>query len=114
MTLRPVHCVLGVALLAVTTLSSCAPSPEPFDSNGWKGGDASRRGAMVSDLMRRGRLIGSSPAEVESVLGRPDHQGRQWFAYTVVTIPRCRVWQCRMDIVFDETSGRVKAVAVSD
>jgi hypothetical protein len=69
---------------------------------------------MTQDLIENERLIGKSAAEVEALLGQPDLRGQEWFAYRVITIARCHFWECRMDVVFDGTSGRVRSVAVSD
>ncbi len=69
---------------------------------------------MVQDLIDRKILLGKASSDVQALLGPPDHQEVDWFGYKVVTIPRCRFWECRMDIVFDKDTNLVKSVALSD
>jgi len=101
-------------LLGLVVLNSCDTPVRTFDSIEWKKGSPSSRGAMAQDLIENERLVGKSPADVEALLGQPDRRDRRWFGYTVITIARCRIWECRMDVVFDDASGRVTSVAVSD
>jgi hypothetical protein len=101
-------------LLGLVVLNSCDTGVRAFDSSEWKTGSRSSRGAMARDLVKSERLIGKTAADVEALLGQPDRRDRGWFGYGVVTIARCHVWECRIDVVFDVASGRVKSVAVSD
>jgi hypothetical protein len=102
-------------LLVTAVISSCDTPSRKFDSIEWKSGDASVRGGMAHDIMDRQLLDGKSRTEIEGLLGKPDYQETDWYGYKVITIARCRfVWECRMSIVFDGGSNRVKSVAVSD
>ena len=102
-------------LLVAVVLSSCDAPAKHFDSSEWKAGDPSARGAMAQDLMDRKLLIGKSRTDIEALLGKPDKHDADWYGYKVVTIARCRyVWECRMDVVFEQASDHVKFVAVSD
>jgi hypothetical protein len=105
---------LAACLIGLVLLNACDRGPLRFVSSQGKEGNASTRGAMTDDLIRSGRLAGKPRAEVEASLGPPDHREARWFGYKVVTIARCYVWDCSMDVVFDPTSGRVESVAVSD
>lgn len=101
--------------LVVWILKACSTiSPKAFDSRNWKAGNASSRGAMVQDLIDRKIIVGKAPEEVRDLLGQPDYQQVDWYGYKVVTIPRCRLWECRMDVGFDDSTKRVDHVAVSD
>jgi hypothetical protein len=109
--------ILAVILttMAMNTLGACSHYVQKsFDSKEWKMGTPSSRGAMVQDLIDRKILLGKTSSEVEELLGGPDFRETNWFGYKVVTIPRCRLWECRMDVVFDAQLGTVKSVAVSD
>src|SRR2546426_8509714 len=99
---------------AVIVLSSCSPSPKPFDSRRWKDGNPSDRGAMVQDILDRKSLIGKPRSDIQDLLGKPDYMQDGWYGYKVVTIPRCHLWECRMDVLFDAVSNRVNSVDVSD
>jgi|SRR5690348_1402736 len=101
-------------LVAIGMLGSCAPSPKPFNSGDWKRGSQSLRGAMVHDIIEHSYLIGKSRLEVENLLGRPDYQQDDWFGYGVITIARCHLWECRMDISFNPESSLATSVSVSD
>jgi hypothetical protein len=101
-------------LFGLAVLNACDTPSSPFDASEWRKGQRSTRGAMVQDLIEHERLIGKSAAQVEALLGQPDLRDRRWFGYRVVTIARCHFWECFMSVVFDETSGRVASVAVSD
>ena len=69
---------------------------------------------MVQNLIDRKQLLGKTAPEVENLLGRPDYKEIYWYGYKVVTIPRCHFWECRMDVVFDSESNKVRSVSVSD
>jgi hypothetical protein len=103
-----------IALLVASICTSCTPSPKPFESNAWKQGDKSARGAMVEDLIEYHHLIGKSSTEIRDELGKPDHEQDDYYGYDVVTIGRCRFWKCSLDISFDSKSSRVISAAVSD
>jgi len=90
------------------------PSSEALDSQQWKSGNPSSRGAMVQDLIDRKILREKAPSDVRALLGPPDHRETNWYGYKVITMAKCRFWECRMDRVFDENTERVKSVAVSD
>jgi len=100
-------------LLAIGILSSCSVAPRHFDSRQWNSGNPSSRGAMVQDLIDNGTLLGKSMPAVQQLLGPPDFHDADWYGYKVVTIARCRFWECRLDVKFDP-SGRVKSAAVAD
>jgi len=105
---------LALCLIGLALLSACDRDPLPFVSSEWKKGSVSTRGAMTGDLIRSGRLIGRPRDEVEALLGPPDYRDARVFSYDVVTIARCRVWRCQLDVVFGLTSDRVESAAVSD
>jgi hypothetical protein len=105
--------VLGL-LLGTLVLTSCDTPQRKFDSAEWKAGDATTRGSMAQDLIDSKLLIGKSMAEVEGLLGKPDPQFEDAHLYKVVTIARCRFWECRLGVVFDHASSRVTFVAVND
>jgi hypothetical protein len=71
--------VLAV-LIGATTRSCWAPRESiPFDSNAWKAdvaaaGGASRRLAMLDDLIAGDLLVGRSRADVAAILGPPDEE----------------------------------------
>jgi len=88
---------------------------------------------MAQDLMDRNLLTGKSRVEVRDLLGAPDECGvdtnqtiataatvvcgdpkEDWYAYKVITIARCRFWECLLQVSFDEHTYRVTSVAVSD
>ena len=100
--------------LATCILSSCTAPPRQFDSREWRSGNPSSRGAQVQDLIDRKILLGKAPSDVQALLGEPDYHENDWYGYKVVTIARCRFWECRMDVVFDRDTNSVKSVAVSD
>ena len=95
-------------------LIACSVSPKEFNSGEWKTGNASSRGSMVQSLIDHKTLIGKSPSEIQDLLGPPDNKDPVSFGYKVVTIARCRFWECEMGVVFDKTSGQATYVAVSD
>ena len=101
-------------LLVTVVLGSCDTPSRKFDSAEWKAGDATIRGSMAQDLIDRKLLIGKSMADIESLLGKPDPQFKDAHLYKVVTIARCRFWECRLGVVFDDASGLVTFVAVND
>ena len=103
-----------ILLLATIMLSSCSVGPIAFDSDKWKAGGPSARGGMTQDLIKSQQLLGKSAAEVEGLLGKPDHHSADLYGYKVVTIGRCHFWDCTMDVVFDQVSSRVRDVTVSD
>lgn len=129
-------CLLA-ALLALATLNSCAPSGTKFDSEQWKSGSSSRRGAMAGDLIRRRLLPGQSRPEAQDLLGRPDFCGMRsyddravtplrcgdpredWYAYEVVTVwPRPSdqryFCSCRLELRFNRASKLVDSVEIRD
>jgi hypothetical protein len=69
---------------------------------------------MVQSLIDHKILVGKSPSEVHDVLGPPDNKDATSFGYKVVTIARCRFWECEMGVIFDKASGQATSVAVSD
>jgi len=69
---------------------------------------------MAQDLIDRKLLLGKSRSEVEGLLGKPDYPDADAHLYKVVTIARCRFWQCRLGVVFDHSSNLATSVAVSD
>lgn len=104
-----------VLILAMVTFGACSRHVQKsFDSREWRMGTPSSRGEMAQDVIDRGILLGKTSSEVEELLGSPDIRGANWFGYRVVTIPRCRWWECHMDVVFDAQLKTVKSVAVSD
>jgi len=105
---------LIVFLLVTVVLGLCYTPSRKFDSAEWKAGNATTRGSMTQDLMDRQLLVGKSPAEVEGLLGKPDLPETDWYGYNVVTIARCRFWECRLGVVFDHSSSLVTFVAVND
>ena len=100
--------------LTCSVLSACSVSSRDFNSGEWKTGDASSRGSMVQSLIDHKTLIGKSPSEVQDLLGPPDNKEIGSFEYKVVTIARCRFWECAMGVVFDKVSGQAISVAVSN
>ena len=108
------HRTCFLILLVACFLTSCSVRSRRFDSAGWRMGDPSTRGAMVQDLIESSQLLGKSPSEVEGFLGKPDYQSADWYGYKVITIGRCRFWQCRMDVTFDPSIKGVKGVSVVD
>jgi len=69
---------------------------------------------MVQDLIDRKILIGKAASDVQDLLGRPDYKDTGWYGYKVVTLARCRFWECHMDVEFNRYTDRVDFVAVSD
>lgn len=112
MTSLHLTCVLSV--LCIITSACLAASAKPFNSQEWIRGTPSARGQMVQDLSDRKMLINKSKTEVEALLGKPDGQHLAMWEYNVVTIPRCYFWDCRMEVSFDENTGKVEGIAVSD
>jgi hypothetical protein len=108
-------CQFLALVIAALFFGSCGTSPRQFDSNEWKAGSPSVRGAMAQDIMDRKLLTGKSHAEIETLLGKPDSQDGDGYGYNVITIERCRYfWECRMEVIFDRDSKQVKFVSVSD
>lgn len=103
-----------VLLLATVCLGFRDTSARKFDSAEWKAGSATTRGLMTQDLMDRNLLIGKAPAEVEGLLGKPDSHDPYGYDYKVVTIARCYMWRCRLEVLVDHSSRLVTSVAVSD
>ena len=101
------------ALILVSVLAGCTQSEQAFDSAVWKSGDPSCRGTMVSDILSSGLLIGKTTEQVRTLLGNPDYRDEQWYGYKVVTVPRCRMWECRLNVMFDSRLVLTSA-AVSD
>jgi len=62
------------AFLAISLagfLSACSSPPaKHFDSQQWKSGNPSSRGAMVQDLIDRKILLEKAPSDVRALLGR--------------------------------------------
>jgi hypothetical protein len=120
------------ALITAALLCGCSRLDSEFDSKTWKAGGLSSRGAMVQDLTDRGLLIGKTRTEVVDLLGEPDMCGVStkngptvspakcgdgkvdWFGYNVVTIPRCNLWKCYLNVNFNSDTYRVEDLAVSD
>jgi len=69
---------------------------------------------MVQDLIGNGTLVGKSMPDVQQLLGPPDDHDADSYGYKVVTIARCRFWECRLDVVFDASTGRVQSAAAAD
>ncbi len=106
----------SLLVLTVTLMTgiACSPSPTRFDSREWTVGTPWSRGAMVGDLIGRKALIGKTGPEIQALLGPPDYKDNAWYGYKVVTISRCQMWECRIDVAFDKESGLVADVEVSD
>jgi len=105
--------LLGL-LLVMVVLGSCDTPSRKFDSAEWKAGDATTRGSMAQNLIDSKLLVGKSRAEVEGLLGKPDLPDADAHLYKVVTIARCRFWECRLGVAFDHGSGLASSVSVSD
>lgn len=101
-------------LLVTVVLGSCNTPSRKFDSAEWKAGDATTRGSMAQNLIDSKLLVGKPRAEVEGLLGKPDLQDADAHLYKVVTIARCRFWECQLGVVFDHGSGLATFVSVSD
>ena len=88
---------------------------------------------MVQDLIDHRILVGKSGIDVKQLLGQPDHETTSkssprlsrdpgsksqplpdWYGYDVITIGRCRVWRCFVNVNFNPESHVVESVAVSD
>ncbi len=90
-----VSAVVAVALVAFCTRSRFDATPLPFDRAQWKGGTAVAgndvperlergwmRHRMLDHLVQHVLLVGLRPAEVEELLGAPDHRQEgewRWF-----------------------------------
>ena len=72
------------------------------------------RGTMVQDLIDSGALVGRTRSDVERLFGPPDYREKFWYGYRVITIPRCRFWERRLDVGFDATRDRVASATLSD
>lgn len=105
--------LLGLLLVTVVSGSCDTPSRQ-FDSAEWKAGDASTRGSMAQNLIDSKLLVGKPRAEVEDLLGKPDFSDADAHLYKVVTIARCRFWECQLGVVFDHGSGLATFAAVND
>ncbi len=69
----------AVILIGVITIYYAAVDPsfnfKPFNSGGWKTGDAHTRGEMVDDLLKSGVLKMKSKEEVFALLGEGEPMG---------------------------------------
>lgn len=101
-------------LFVTVVLGSCNTPSRKFDSAEWKAGDATTRGSMAQNLIDSKLLVGKPRAEVEGLLGKPDLPDADTHLYKVVTIARCRFWECQLGVVFDHGSGLATFVSVSD
>ena len=104
---------LYLVALATMILVSCSSQSRSFDSREWRIGRSSLRGTMVQDLIDSGAPVGAQ-SDVEGLSGSPDYREKFWYGYRVITIPRCRFWECRLDVGFDATRDRVVSVALGD
>jgi hypothetical protein len=98
---------LILVFIAVFLVSSCAVSPRRFESQQWNSGDKQMGGGMAQDLIGRAILDGKSRDEVRQLLGKPNAEEVDWYAYDVITVGRCRFWRCFLNVNFDAKSHRV-------
>src|SRR6266545_4342190 len=90
-------CVVTAAIL-LSVLAGCPQPEQPFNSAVWKSGDPSCRGAMISDILSSRLLVGKTKEQARALPGNPDYRDEPWYGYKVVTIPRCSMWECRLDV----------------
>lgn len=96
----PIACVawISICVLFGSLTAGCVKKPwrsyekQPFDSAGWRNGDAVTRGTMYSDLGTTHALEGKSRDEVLEMLGEPDKKrpnakGEAWL-YRVEVVGR--------------------------
>jgi hypothetical protein len=74
---------LGWARTELQEHDSTAAVRAPFESGAWKADIAGARHNMAQDLIDRSLLLGKSRAEVKSLLGAPDREGKEFLAYMV-------------------------------
>jgi len=107
--------VLIMAILAIPIADHWLYSPKPFVANQWRAGDSRQRARMVADLQRRRVLAGKTREEVVEMLGTPDAESPRTVEYTFIYgklvddslgLPFSG-WPYRLQIGFDETTGRV-------
>ena len=90
-------------------------TPRSFESERWRAGDARQRSRMIADLRRIGVLVGKSQDEVSALLGQPDREGAVVWEYDYEDRNLLLYqWRERMQVKFDEATGRVRDVDVFD
>ena len=123
--------ITAAALVIFVTFSG-SPGTSKFNAEEWKRGTSVSKGAMVEDLIEHRFLIGKSRAEVLAILGEPDKcvipsptsPGLQRstcadprvfsLGYKVITISRCYLWNCEMNVNLNSTTYVVEEANVSD
>lgn len=106
--------IILIAIICVFAVA-CSNSPQKFNSEKWKSGGKSVRGSMVEDLKESEILKNKTNSEIEQLLGKADESANDWLGYDVITISRCYIWNCRMEINFDSQTQKTKGdIAVSD
>ncbi len=68
-------CSLGFAWLFGLGTPDSTNIPQPFNSRRWKAADlwGDRRCSMILDLQYRVGIVGKSRAEIQGLLGKPEH-----------------------------------------
>jgi len=69
---------------------------------------------MANDLVNRNVLGGKGASEVETLLGAPNYSASGWYGYAIMTSSKCRVWTCRVNVVFDAETQKVVDAAVDE
>ena len=69
---------------------------------------------MVEDIRANYIISDKSKEEVIGLLGTPDEASGDTFRYDVITISRCYLWKCRLEVAFDPQNGKASYIAVSD
>ena len=75
---------------------------------------------MAQNIIDTGILVGKQKVDVEKLLGQPNYKNSyphaDAYAYNARTSNlRCYwVWECRLSVAFDKTTGQVTSVSISD
>ena len=101
------------------TITGCSSASE-FESAKWIAGDYAARGPMAEDIVKRRLLIGLGKADVEKLLGEPNHKSSyphaDAYSYKARTGNlRCYwLWECGLSVAFDKPTGRVTSASIYD
>ena len=109
-----------VFLVGASLLITGCSSPRKFESAKWLAGDYASRGPMAEDIVYTRLLIGLTKADVEKLLGDPNHKSSyphaDAYTYKARTSNlRCYwVWECGLSVAFDKSTGRVTSTSIYD
>ena len=111
---------LLVFLVGGSLLITGCSSSGKFESAKWLAADYASRGPMAEDIVNRRLLIGLTTADIEKLLGDPNHRSSyphaDAYSYKARTANlRCYwVWGCGLSVAFDKSTGRVRSASIYD